>query len=201
MAAARNCFKLLVQRTHWLPSLDDVSWKHLQSSFEINVDKLLRCMKQLVSSSSCHCKLFPSSFQDLLYNTSLVRILLSILLEKVESSSCDHDHVRFSAVILAIVEASIQNIFESQVKVKSLSRHVSFCVHIVITPPKGSTTRLCDLSHAKLVPTSLRTGRTARRRAAAAVFVHRRARHCIRGRAQGGVDVGRWQRAARKEKG
>ncbi len=100
--------ELLVQRTHWLPPLDDVSWKHLQSSFEINVDKLLRCMKQLVSSSSCHCKLFPSSHQDLLNNKSLVRMLLSILLEKIESCSCDRDHVRFSALLLAIVDASIR---------------------------------------------------------------------------------------------
>jgi len=124
--------ELLVQRTQWLPSLDSVSWKHLQSSFEIIVDKCLRHIKQLVTSSSLHCKMIPSSFLDLLDNTSVVRIFLSILLEKVESSSCDHDHVRFSAVILTIVEATVQSIFQSQFKVKLFSRHVSFCLHIVM---------------------------------------------------------------------
>jgi hypothetical protein len=124
--------QLLVQRTQWLPSLDDISLKELQASFKINVDKLLRTIKVLVSSSSWHSKIFPSSFQEFHSNKSLVRIFVSTLLEQVESCFCVQDHYRFSAVILATIEASIKSISQSDVKIGRLSRHLSFCFHIAV---------------------------------------------------------------------
>jgi hypothetical protein len=123
---------LLVQRMLWVGALDDGSWNQIQSSFKNSVDVLFKLMKRLVSTSSWHFNIMPASFQDLLKNTSLVRIFLSKLLEKAESCSCNHDHVRFSAVMIAIIESSVEFIFQSHVKIKCFSRHVSFCFHVVM---------------------------------------------------------------------
>ena len=124
--------RLLVQRIQWLPSVDDVSWKNLQVSFKSNADRLLRLIKILISTNSWHSKIFPSTFQELINNTSLVRIFLSSLLEQAESCSCEHDHVRFSAVMSTVIEASIESLSQSHVKIKCLSHHLSFCFHVTM---------------------------------------------------------------------
>ena len=124
--------ELLVQRMPWISAPDDVSWKNLQSLFKKNVDKVLRLIKHLVSSSPWHSRIFPSTFQDLFNNTSIVRIFLSILLKRIESCSCNHDHVRFSAVMLMVIQTSTESICQCRIKIKNLSRHVSFCFHVAM---------------------------------------------------------------------
>jgi hypothetical protein len=124
--------QLLVQRTQWLSSFNEDSLKMLQSSFINNADKLLRLIKQLIPSSSWNCKIFPSSFQEFISNRSLVRIFLSTLLLQLESCLCDHDLVRFSAVMLTVIEGSIESMSQSQVKIKTLSHHLSFCFHVAM---------------------------------------------------------------------
>jgi hypothetical protein len=123
---------LLVQRTNWLSSVDDVSLENLQVTFKNNSNKLLRSIKHLILSSSWNCKIFPSSFQEFVINTSLVRIFLTKTLEQVEACSCDHDHVRFSAVILTVIESSIESVSRSPDKIHSLSHHLSFCFHVAM---------------------------------------------------------------------
>ena len=103
-----------------------------------DADKIQRLIKHRVSSSSWHSRIFPSTFRDLFNNTifSTIHVLSDFFcIHSVETYGVLLMQSRtcaISAVMLLVIQASTESICHCRVKINNLSRHVSFCFHVVM---------------------------------------------------------------------